>query len=63
MTAADVGLILPPDLIHPALKPHCRDIVEWAARGGRRAIFADFGLHKTIMQLELLRRVRIMEGG
>ncbi len=63
VTAADVGLILPPDLIHPSLKPHCRDIVEWAARGGRRAIFADFGLHKTIMQLELLRLVRIMEGG
>lgn len=28
-----------------------RDLVEWATRGGRRAIFADCGLGKTPMQL------------
>jgi hypothetical protein len=33
------------------LKPHQRDIVQWALRGGNRAIFAAFGLGKTIIQL------------
>lgn len=39
----------------PALLPHQRDIVLWALAGGRRAIFARFGLGKSIMQLEILR--------
>jgi len=43
--------------INPLLKPHQRAIVRWAAAGGRRAIFAAFGLGKTFMQLELLRLV------
>jgi vacuolar-type H+-ATPase catalytic subunit A/Vma1 len=29
--------------------------VRWAVRGGRRAIFAAFGLGKTVIQLETLR--------
>lgn len=41
--------------IHPLLKPHQRDAVLWAVRGGRRAIFASFGLGKTLMQLETVR--------
>lgn len=32
--------------INPLLKPHQKDIVQWALRGGRRAIFASFGLGK-----------------
>ncbi len=43
--------------IHPMLFPHQRAIVEWAVRGGRRAIFAAFGLGKSVMQLETLRLV------
>lgn len=43
--------------IHPVLKPHQRAIVRWAVRGGRRAIFASFGLGKSVMQLEVLRLV------
>lgn len=43
------------DEIHPILKPHQRDIVQWAVQGGRRAIFAAFGLGKSVMQLEMLR--------
>ncbi|MFB9283137.1 DNA methyltransferase [Pseudoclavibacter helvolus] len=39
------------------LKPHQRDIVQWAVKGGRRAIFAKFGLGKSLMQLETLRIV------
>lgn len=41
--------------VNPALKPHTRDIVRWAVKGGCRAIFASFGLHKTATQLEILR--------
>ena len=41
--------------LHPKLKPHQRDICLWAIRGGRRAIFADFGLGKTLMQLQVLK--------
>lgn len=37
------------------MAPHVRAIVPWAVRGGRRAIFADFGLHKTMTQLEIAR--------
>ena len=35
--------------INPMLKPHQRDMVEFAVRGGRRGIFARFGLGKTVM--------------
>lgn len=43
--------------LNPALKPFNRDMVKWAFEGGRRAIFAAFGLHKTCCQLELMRLV------
>ena len=41
--------------VNPLLKPHQRDMVLWAVRGGRRAIFANFGLGKTVVQLETVR--------
>lgn len=43
------------DKVNPLLKPHQRDAVLWAVHGGRRAIFASFGLGKTIIQLEVVR--------
>lgn len=46
---------LPP--LNPALKPHQRDIVGWALRRGRAAVFAGTGLGKTFMQLEWARCV------
>lgn len=51
------------DAIHPALFPHQRAIVHWAIKGGRRAIFAAFGLGKSIIQLELMRLIAEHEGG
>lgn len=39
--------------VSPKLLEHQRDIVAWAIKGGRRAIFASFGLGKTMMQLEI----------
>lgn len=49
--------------IHPLLKPHQRVSVRWAVRGGRRAIFAAFGLGKTFKQLETLRLILKRAGG
>lgn len=43
--------------VNQILKPHQRDIVRWAVRGGRRAIFAAFGLGKSVIQIEILRIV------
>lgn len=49
--------------INPALKPHTRQIVRWAAQGGSRAIFAAFGLHKTATQIELMRLIGLHRPG
>lgn len=49
------GFDVPMEAVNPALKPHTRDIVRWAVKGGNRAVFASFGLHKTATQLEILR--------
>lgn len=49
--------------ISPILLDHQRAIVKWACRGGRRAIFALFGLGKSLMQLEIMRLVLARTGG
>lgn len=49
--------------VNSILKPHQRDIVRWAVRGGRRAIFAAFGLGKTLIQLEIIRLILAKDGG
>lgn len=51
------GFDVSPDELNPRLKPHTRDIVRWALKGGRRAVFASFGLHKTVTQLEVMRLI------
>lgn len=58
-----VGHDIDPDAINPILLPHQRDIVVWAVAGGRRAIFASFGLGKSMMQLEILRLTLAERGG
>ncbi len=57
------GFHVNPFELHSVLKPHQRDIVAWAIEGGRRAIFARFGLGKSIMQLEILRQILKRDGG
>jgi len=57
------GFGVDPAVIHSALKPHQRLLVEWALHGGRRAIFASFGLGKTAIQLELCRQILGRQGG
>jgi len=45
------------------LKPHQRDSINWAIRGGRRALFESFGLGKTIQQLLICQAVIQKENG
>lgn len=60
-TVDHFGLEVDPSEINPKLKPFTRDIVQWAVRGGRRAIFARFGLHKTATQIEIMRLIGAKE--
>jgi len=48
---------------HPDFQPHQAAIVKWAVAGGRRAIFARYGLGKSIMQLEIIRLILGRQGG
>lgn len=45
------GFDIEPDALNAALKPFQRDIVRWALRRGRAALFAGTGLGKTLQQL------------
>lgn len=57
VSTPEEGVAIEAGAVHPICKPHQRDIIEWAVRGGRRAIFAKFGLGKTVMMLECMRLV------
>lgn len=61
--AEDQGALISDGEVHSMLKPHQRDIVRWALRKGRAAIFAAFGLGKTFMQLEIARLTITQHGG
>lgn len=52
------GFEVQPEDVNPALKPHQRDAVMWAVKGGRRALFESFGLGKTVQELEWCRLVQ-----
>lgn len=53
----------PGDEVSDVLFGFQRAIVRWAVAGGRRAIFAAFGLGKSLMQLEAVRLVLAHDGG
>lgn len=57
------GLQVNADEVNPILKDHQRDIVVWAVRGGKRAVFAAFGLGKSVIQIEVLRLICEKTGG
>ena len=63
ITAIESGFEVDDSEISPALKPHQRESVKWACRGGCRALFESFGLGKSIQQLEFCRLVVKHEGG
>jgi len=51
------GFVISADEVNPHLLPHQRDCVIWAVQGGRRALFEQFGLGKTVQQLEIERLI------
>jgi hypothetical protein len=57
LSIEDAGIIVDSANLNRNLFPFQRDIVRWALRKGRAAIFCDCGLGKTIMQLEFARHV------
>lgn len=59
----DSGFEIDRSEISEILKPHQADGVQWAIRGGKRALFEAFGLGKTIQELEFCRLVVKHKGG
>lgn len=62
-TAPESGFEIDKSKINKALKPHQRDAVAWAIRGGRRALFESFGLGKTTQEIEFCHQVIREKGG
>lgn len=61
--ATNSGFEVDRDNLNPALKPHQKDAVSWALKGGKRALFESFGLGKTIQEIEFCYQVIKHEGG
>lgn len=61
--APKTGIEISEKDVNPILKPHQRDAVIWAVRGGRRALFESFGLGKTVQALEWCNIITRKEGG
>lgn len=61
--AKESGFRINPNELNKALKPHQRDAVAWALRGGRRALFESFGLGKTVQEIEFVHQAIRHAGG
>lgn len=61
--ATDSGFEIEPCKLNKALKPHQKDAVSWALRGGRRALFESFGLGKTVQEIEFCHQAAKYCGG
>lgn len=61
--AKESGFEINADDINPALKPHQKDAVAWALKGGRRALFESFGLGKTVQEIEFCHQAAVHENG
>lgn len=61
--APESGFEIDKSKINKALKPHQKDAVAWAIKGGRRALFESFGLGKTIQEIEFCHQVIKEKGG
>lgn len=61
--ARESGFCVDPGEINPNLKPHQRDSVIWALRGGHRALFQSFGLGKTVQEIEFCHQAVKHDGG
>ncbi len=61
--ATESGFVIKADQINKALKPHQKEAVIWALRGGRRALFESFGLGKTVQEIEFCYQAAKHENG
>lgn len=61
--AEKTGFDCEPEEVNPICKDHQRDCILWMVNGGQRALFASFGLGKTLIQLEAVRITRQKAGG
>lgn len=61
--AKESGFEINADDLNPALKPHQKDAVAWALKGGRRALFESFGLGKTVQEIEFCHQAAVHENG
>lgn len=61
--AVNSGFDIDDSELSECLKPHQREAVKWAIKGGCRALFERFGLGKTVQELEFCRLVINHEGG
>lgn len=61
--APETGLKVKPDTLNKALKPHQKDAVAWALKGGCRALFESFGLGKTVQEIEFCHQAVKHAGG
>ena len=60
--ALATGIDVEPERISERLKPWQSDLVRWALRQGRAALFEECGLGKTLQQLEWARHVFLYTG-
>lgn len=63
MPRAEVAGFEPATPCAPSMFSHQRDVSQWAVRGGRRAVFANFGLGKTRMHIQIAKWVHEHTGG
>ena len=61
--APETGFLVRDEDISPTLFAFQRDIVKWACLRGCAAVFAAFGLGKSLMQLEIARQTNRHTGG
>ena len=61
--ATESGFRIEPSQLNKALKPHQKDAVAWALKGGRRALFESFGLGKTVQEIEFCHQAAVHENG
>lgn len=61
--APESGFEVPRCNLNSVLKEHQKDAVQWALRGGRRALFESFGLGKTMQEIEFCHQVVNKVGG
>jgi len=61
--AKDLGFEIEDNMLPDVALPHQRDIIKWAIKGGRRGIFVNFGMGKTLIQLSIADIITRKKGG